>query len=219
MHPADGPQTRRKFNLIAIAVIAYPFVAHFSLLYGQRYIGVSYACVLGAAALWSMRRRGLMVQLALAGLVAVVVAAVATSQAHHLVYFPPIAVTALLAWLFGRTLARGRTPLVSTFAAMIRGELDPRVAAYTRGVTLGWTVVLVLMTLQLGLLAAFAPIELWSLFANGVNYLIVAVLFLAEYVFRRIYLSDVPHAGFLHYLKSLRRIRMSSAVERPGHDG
>ena len=75
-----------------------------------------------------------------------------------------------------------------------------------------------LLTVELVLLAVLAPVELWSLFANGINYVFVAVLFLAEYGVRRIYLADVPHTGFLQYIKAIRRMDLSSAVDRSKQD-
>ena len=220
MTPTEPGPTRFpiKVGIVVIAIIAYPLIAHLSLLAGQRFVGLAFATGLGVLLLWSQRHRGPVVLLCVAVAVVIAVAAVATSRVGDLVYLPPIVITLLLFWIFARTLRPGRTPLVTALARMARGELDPRVAAYTRGVTMLWAGFLLLMTVELILLAAFAPIELWSLFANGVNYGLIVGLFLAEYVFRRIYLSDVPHAGFMQYLKFIRRTNLMSANDQTGRD-
>lgn len=209
---------RKKVGIVAVALIAYPVIAHLSLLLGQRFVGVGFAAILAAAVLWTMRRKGPVVLVASAALAAVIVVAVATSRTEHLVYVPPVVITVLLAGVFGRSLGPGRTPLVTVFATIVRGDLDPRVARYTRRVTQLWTVVLVLLTVELVLLAVLAPVELWSLFANGINYVFVVVLFLAEYGFRRIYLADIPHTSFLQYIKAVRRMDLSSVVDRSKQD-
>lgn len=209
-----------KAALITIAIVSYPLVAHLSVLWDQRLVGIGWALVIGASVLWSMRRRGPGVILALFGLLAVTVAALALSRIEDLVYLPPIAINLILMGVFGRTLRQGRTPLASAFASMARGTLHPRVALYTRRVTQTWTVFFALMTVELIVLAAFASAEIWSLFANGLNYLFTVLMFVAEYGVRRYRLADFEHPGPVQYLRFLKQTDLRSALEwRPGVDG
>jgi uncharacterized membrane protein len=56
------------------------------------------------------------------------------------------------------------------------------------------------------LLAVFAPMPLWSLFTNFINYLLLAALFPLEYLYRRIRYQHLPHTGFIGYLRDVSRI-------------
>lgn len=101
-------------------------------------------------------------------------------------YLPPIAISATLLWLFARTLRPGREPLITALARRVFLESDPQLLRYTRQVTQIWSLFFVAMLLECLLLALFAPVELWSLFANLLNYLFIVLLFLAEFSYRRL---------------------------------
>ncbi len=89
-----------------------------------------------------------------------------------------------LLWLFARTLRRGREPLVTQIAQRVRGVLPPEVASYTRRVTQAWCVFFAAMAAASTALFLYAPLPVWSLFANLLNLPLVAAMFLAEYVVR-----------------------------------
>lgn len=101
-------------------------------------------------------------------------------------YLPPVLISGGMLWLFARTLLRGREPLITTLARRVFQEQDPQVLCYTRQVTQLWSLFLLAMLLECLLLALFAPLEIWSLFANLLNYLFIALLFLLEYGYRRL---------------------------------
>jgi uncharacterized membrane protein len=52
-----------------------------------------------------------------------------------------------LLWLFGRTLLRGKEPLISQISRHINGELKPEVVEYTRHVTITWCIFFVLQVI------------------------------------------------------------------------
>jgi len=90
-----------------------------------------------------------------------------------------------LALLFGRSLMRGRTPLVTILAAQVHA-LSPRISAYTRRVTVIWTLFGVMQVLGSVLLLALAPLRVWSIFVNGLDLPLVLLLFVSEYAYRRL---------------------------------
>jgi uncharacterized membrane protein len=98
----------------------------------------------------------------------------------------------------------GHKPLISQLAELARGQLEPRVAGYTRRVTQAWAGCFALLSLETLLLAFNAPVEGGILLANLLNMLLIIGFFLAEYGFRRYWLADVPHPGFRQYLRFLR---------------
>lgn len=100
-------------------------------------------------------------------------------------YLPPILISSTLLWYFSRTLRQGHEPLITTLARKVFGEQDPEVLVYTRRVTQIWSLFFLVMLLECLLLALFAPVEVWSLFANLLNYVFIALLFMLEFTYRR----------------------------------
>ncbi len=112
-------------------------------------------------------------------------------QSFGWVYFVQHAGTYVaLAGLFGLTLARGRQPLCTRIAEVVRGSLAPDVVLYTRRVTLAWTVFFLVMGLISTILFLSASLETWSVFANFLSLPLVLLMFVAEYLVR---LRKLPH--------------------------
>lgn len=134
---------------------------------------------------WVSRHRHLLVGIWLA--VAVLLAINHTVLAHQFAYIELLqhaGTFACLTAVFGRTLAPDRTPMVSIFARTAHGSLPPELARYTRKVTIAWTVMFALMTTASLALFFSGHIALWSLLANVLTPLIVAAMFLVEYLVR-----------------------------------
>lgn len=128
----------------------------------------------------------------------------------------PALIAALVGWLFARTLARARTPLIARAIAAIDGPQwldDPAVATYARRLTAVWA------TWQFALAACAA---LLALHAHGIladaawlpsprmfGWIIlpsaVAALFLGEFLLRPRLLPQAPRRGFFDFLHALVR--------------
>jgi uncharacterized membrane protein len=130
-------------------------------------------------------------------------------QGPPLFYLPPILINLMLAILFGRTLRPGQTPLITQYSILIRGKLEPQVVSYTRRVTQLWTLFFIFMATQSLLLALFAPVEIWSLFVNLLNYIFTIMLFVGEFLFRVRYLSSLEHPGFLQFITAIANTHVS----------
>lgn len=105
-----------------------------------------------------------------------------------------IATNSMLCWFFAHTLFGGRTPIITTLARTIHAEMPDNVERYTRTVTLAWALFFALQV-SLSLLIFYAgSIETWSLFANVLNWPLVALMFVAEYACRKRVNRDFPHA-------------------------
>ncbi len=88
-------------------------------------------------------------------------------------------------WLFGRTLSQGREPLISRVARYLEGgDLPAPLAAYTRNVTIAWTVFFAAQLLASVLLYTLAPLPVWSLFINVLNTPLIVLMFAVEYAIR-----------------------------------
>lgn len=110
-----------------------------------------------------------------------------------------------LLWLFGRTLAPGREPLVTSVARRVHGALAPEIDAYTRRVTLAWCVFFLGQIAVSCLLFALAPLETWSFFANILNLPLLVVMFVAEYGYRVMRYPDHPRAPLSAVVRAFGR--------------
>lgn len=129
------------------------------------------------------------------------------------VYFLQHAGTyAMLAAVFGVTLARGRQPLCTRFAEVVHGSLTPEEVRYSRQVTLAWTLFLLAISLTSSALFFFAGIEVWSVFANFLSFPLVLLMFVVEYGIR---LRMLPHQK-KHSIMDGMRAYWKTPAARPG---
>ncbi len=93
---------------------------------------------------------------------------------------------------FGLTLRRGREPLITGMARRLNGEAageaageaDDELAAYTRNVTIAWSVFFAAQLMLSVTLFCFAPLVVWSFFVNVLDIPLVVTMFAAEYAVR-----------------------------------
>ena len=122
-----------------------------------------------------------------------------------LVYSPPVLIDLALCWLFGRTLRRGAEPLITSFARHAHaGDLPPDIPAYTRRVTLVWTLLFAAMAAAAAGLAAFGSERAWTFFVYVASPALVAALFLGEFTWRRVRFRHHPRQRLADMLQYLR---------------
>ncbi|MET1023910.1 MAG: ketosynthase [Pseudoxanthomonas sp.] len=140
---------------------------------------------------------------------------------------PPVVFTGWVAWFFGRSLRAGRTPLISRIVEGLYAQagqpLTPAQRAYTRRLTVCWTVLLSIMTLvnlllglwavpggvlaQLGRVPPLAiPDEQASLFANLLGYGVIGGFFVGEYMLRSRWFPVRPYRNFVDFVRQLARL-------------
>jgi uncharacterized membrane protein len=193
-----------------LAMIAYQILAHWAVTRGAPHGGVPLAVLapIAVVALWAGFHRsaaaGLCVATALAGVA--LLAHRLPGAARALPLLPQLVICLGLAWMFGRTLLRGREPLVTRMARLVHGTLPARIVGYTRHVTLAWTLFLSAMAATSLLLFAFAPLRVWSLFANLLFLPLIVLMFLAEYVHRSLRYRWFAHATIWESLGAFRRL-------------
>jgi uncharacterized membrane protein len=103
----------------------------------------------------------------------------------------------VLAASFGQSLFGGRVALCTQIADKVHGPLTPQELRYTRRVTAAWALFFVLITAATLGLFLFAPLRIWSLFANFCVLPLIGLMFVAEYAVRRRVLPQVPRGGIL----------------------
>ena len=132
-----------------------------------------------------------------------------------LLYLPPAALNVAFGLFFATTLAPGREPRIAWFARLERGvDLPLDLARYARRLTWLWTVFFFVSAAVGLLLAAFAPLKLWSAFVNVASYLAVAGLFAGEYLYRRLRFPHHTHAPFTAMIRMVMQARRSHGFGR-----
>ncbi|MBO9881024.1 ketosynthase [Xanthomonas sp. D-109] len=140
---------------------------------------------------------------------------------------PPVLFTAWVAWFFGRSLQRGRTPLITRIVEALYRQAGMPITAeqlrYTRRLTLAWTLLLVGLTLlnlvlalcaqpsgvlaQLGLAAPLSISDARaSLFANLLGYGVIGGFFVGEYLLRGRWFPQRPYRNLPDFLHRLARL-------------
>ncbi len=117
------------------------------------------------------------------------------NHADNLYFMQHFGANAALAWVFGRTLTDGQTPLVVTFARIVHGKLPPEIQAYAGRVTTAWMVFFLLNCAVSAVLFFAAPLSWWSTFAVLLSWPLVGVFFVLEYGYRRWRFRHFDHAS------------------------
>ena len=220
VHPASKLVTVLRVGL----VLLYPLLAHVAAVEGnQRLAALALGDIMLVLLLDGLLARRakhwLLLLLAVPALLLLSGSAFATVP----LLLMPALLIAVAASGFARTLSQGRTPLIASIVEVLEGDdaahLTHRLQRYTRGLTFAWALLLgglalVNLTLALcavpgGVLASIGivpPLAVtntqWSWFANGFNYGILGLFFVAEFAYRRRCFPERVH-GFRHFATRL----------------
>jgi uncharacterized membrane protein len=107
----------------------------------------------------------------------------------------PVLAYCALFLLFAGTLRPGRVPLISRFARLEQGELTAELQSYTRRLTVIWCAFFAGMAMLALGLAAWAPRKVWFMHTFFFSYLMIAMLFLGEFAYRRWRYPNYRHAS------------------------
>ncbi|CAG4883452.1 conserved membrane protein of unknown function [Georgfuchsia toluolica] len=114
-----------------------------------------------------------------------------------MVYLPPIAGFAFMAYFFRRTLRRGSEPLITRVARKEHPDLPLEIARYTRILTWAWSWCFLFLLVAALLLAPVLSLASWSRWVQGLGFFVPATLFLGEYIYRHHRLRDHRHGSLL----------------------
>jgi uncharacterized membrane protein len=199
----------RRLQLAAVVLffIAYSLLSHYSNLNPQaRDLAVALALApmltLGFVLLW--RWSGSWIALAVAAAAALLLRAAwpLLLLNFSVVYLVQQAgFYSIMAFTFARTLRKDRVPLCTQFADKVHGPLSALELRYTRHVTIAWAIFFLLNLAATFALFAFAPLRVWSLFANFISLPLILLMFVAEYAVRRKVLPQVQRNGLMATLR------------------
>lgn len=212
--------------LLLLLALAYPVLAHLASVLGRPALRTAAVAALVALVLAPLlRAKPVVGAFATLAAVAACVALAQHDRLELLLFLPPVLIPAFGAWLFGHTLVPGRVSLIEQLVALIHGDgpIDPGVPAYARRLTLAWALLMALLAganAALALLAApggvllalgieppvRVPLAWWSWLANVGGYVLLALLFAAEYAYRRRRFPDQPYRDFADFAARVRAV-------------
>jgi uncharacterized membrane protein len=176
---------------LAILAFASPLALHLTIVTENRAVMVAFLVVLTVSALAARMPAWVA---ALAAVAAIASAWIDLRVIAQLALAGPALASLAGAWLFGRTLLPGRTPLVETIARLERdGDFPTGLAGYTRRLTWAWAILLAGIPAVAAALALFATAAAQSLFVNFASYALLALLYFGEYAYRVWRYPQFPH--------------------------
>jgi uncharacterized membrane protein len=215
------------FFVLYLGIVAAAFAS------GLAWLDELAAIMVATLLLWPSLKRASIAAILIWLAVAVGVVALAFAGRGDITLdFLPVIVNASLCMLFAHTLKHGRTPLIARVIGVLEGPERvalPRVAAYARGLTLAWAIVLgaqaIVLTLLIacavpdGLLASFGiapPVavtgEAWRWYLHLGSYAAVIAFLAIEYAYRRWHLRHIPHVSLPVFV--MRLVRRWPALAR-----
>ena len=124
-------------------------------------------------------------------------------RAEIMVKLFPVVLYSFLSGVFFYSCVGKSPAIITRIALAMKGPLAEEEMAYTRKVTLAWGSFLGALAVEALLLGLFAPVIYWALFINIVNYGLIILFFVIEYLVRVRVLSQFDHPGLISFLKKL----------------
>lgn len=190
-------------RVIAIALIAaYPLLVHIALVFAvPQLLFIAPILFLTGVFFHSLRAGSTLAWLLFGSLCGSILLLEYLGLTLYLLFLPPVVIPLLLLFVFGRTLHSGREPLITAIGEAARGPLSQAMRTYTRRLTQLWCLVFVVMIVWSAVLPWLKQPELWSWFTNIINYGVVGVLFVGEFMLRKKLFPTHNHPGFFEYLR------------------
>jgi uncharacterized membrane protein len=196
---------------LAILAFASPVALHLAIVGENRAVMVAF---LAALAIGALAARLPAWVAACAAVAAIAAAWIDLRVIAQLALAGPVLAFLAGAWLFGRTLLPGRTPLVETISRLERdGDFPAGLAGYTRGLTWAWAILLAALPAVDVALALFATAAAQSLFVNFASYALLALLYFGEYAYRLWRYPQFPHKNPVTVAANL--VRRAPKLLRP----
>lgn len=199
-----------------LGLIVYPLAVH-----GLVWLGAPRIAVVGliatsvvslAAVAFAQGANRRYSWLALYALLATVGAVNVLTGSVYALFLPPVIVHLGLMLLFGASLRGGETPFIERLMRLeCQGDVSRPLRDYARRLTWIWTGYFGAVAALSLLLAWRAPLEVWSLFTNILNFVVIGVLLAAQYLYRW---ARFGRVGMLPPWRLMRRLAGVSLRDR-----
>lgn len=189
--------------LIVAALCATPLVLHLAVVHESRLAMAVFMALLLLGLGYARAPRW---HIVLGGAVAAVAINLDPATLGRIALAGPAVIFIVLAWVFGRTLLPGRTPLVEQISRVERGGDFPEgLRGYTRRLTLTWAALLAAVPATYALLATFGRVQAASFVINIAGHTLVVALFFGEYGYRLWRYPEYPHKNPFAVARNLLR--------------
>ena len=138
---------------------------------------------------------------------------------QFIVYAPPLAAFAFMAFFFYRTLRPGSEPLITRVARMEHRDLPPDMARYTRLLTALWSGCFIALFAAALVLAPLLPLATWSRWVHGLGYALPGTLFLGEYAYRHYRFRERRHGSLMVLIPNIVAASKLAALSPDQRDG
>jgi uncharacterized membrane protein len=204
-----------------VLIVLYMVVTHLAVvLPNDRFALISISLLVLIVLFGPLKKRRPWAYLGVIAALAMLYQGTGVRLAQVVIFLPPVLVNLGLCWLFGHTLLPGRTPLVARIVRLLHGkdDLTAPLLSYARTVTACWSglflfnaVVCLALALcatpgGLLLLAGYQPLfpvpaRDWSLFSDIGSNVLVGLMFIVEYTYRRRIFPWQPYRNFFDFLR------------------
>ena len=169
-----------KGGLVATLILAYPAIAYYLLTHDLPWLGA--VLVIGIIT-WKVYRRS--DRLLILSILFIAFALIAYFLGPAFISkIVPLLIYFTLFIVFWSSLKT--TPLITQFARLDFPELPPGIAQYCRSLTIIWAAFFAANILFCGWLAVSSNDKLWALYNGILVYILLAVLVIGEYFWRRV---------------------------------
>jgi uncharacterized membrane protein len=125
----------------------------------------------------------------------------------YALFFPSVIINLVLSASFAMSLRASGVPIVEWFVRLEFGgnPPPPRLACFARRATFAWVAYFSGIALLSLALATMAPLEVWSLVVNVLNYVFAITLLFVQYLYRSLRLPEYGARMPWHTLRDMAR--------------
>lgn len=179
-----------KGGLVGLLIVGYPLIVYYLLANGLPLLGAGF--VMGMV-IWKVKNREDWL-IWVAGLLLIALSVGYVFGAGFISKLSPLLIHLSLFWLFGHSLKT--TPLIERFARLDFPELPPEIEIYCRKLTRVWAGFFALNIMGCIWLALFGDDKTWALYNGLYVYLLIGLLVVGEYIWRRLRFPDLEIPSF-----------------------
>ena len=189
-------------------MVAYPLVAFISLSLEQPLFVISYLLLIFfLVCIKKCLDKHWFTATTLFSIIVFILYLIQQAYIQYLLFLPPILILFSLFILFSQSLTAGKTPLISLYAKLLGDKLEERHLRYNRSLTIIWSVFFFAMATSSIFLALFSSIDNWSLFTHVISYLLIALFFIIEFMYRKHHFAGEIEGGFFQFISKIIKIR------------
>lgn len=189
-------------------MVAYPLVAFISLSLEQPLFVISYLLLIFfLVGIKKCLDKHWFTATTLFSIIVFILYLIQQAYIQYLLFLPPILILFSLFILFSQSLTAGKTPLISLYAKLLGDKLEERHLRYNRSLTIIWSVFFFAMATSSIFLALFSSIDNWSLFTHVISYLLIALFFIIEFMYRKHHFAGEIKGGFFQFIIKIIKIR------------